>query len=594
MFLAITANSKFWDKNKELLFLGEWCKLYSSKKTWNQLSYKTLDYHWNDRTKLFDDYMYIESIYKYYLEELSKNLNRIHNINKPISYWRIIIGWWLRYFIEVFFDRYQNIINAENSYEELSTWIIDSDKIKEEFTPYNLDEFSDQVHKDDYNLYLFSFIIKNTNRLQFSCKEYEGTDQPLNKEKLIESKFSIRKIKTTVLNLYFYLFNFNSNIIFHQSYFGKKSLIKLQLKLGKFPNLELSIQNLKNKNCKSDRKKRKALKFEKTNDEFRNLLNVILQDQIPLIYFEDYTEVSKNVEKITNYVPKIIFTSNSHFNNDYFKIWTAKNVEKGTKLVIGQHGGHFGSGKFNSALDNDLTISDKYVSWGWGKKDYSLIKGLPANKLICLKPRDANHNSRTYKRIHMILSSYPRYSYRLYSIPFGPAWLETIKFQSIFVKHLSKKVQNELNIRPYMNNMGWDEAQRFKDQFPDISIDNQLLSWRDVLNQSKLNIETNNQTTFLESLACNIPTVLVLQEKYWEMEDDATNLFLEMKKVGMYFTDAKEAASFVNDISKNPLIWWEGDDVQDIKNRFCQKYAKKSKNWIKEWALELNISRFGS
>ena len=187
----------------------------------------------------------------------------------------------------------------------------------------------------------------------------------------------------------------------------------------------------------------------------------------------------------------------------------------------------------------------------------------------------------------MVLSSYPRYSYRLYSIPFGPTWLKAINFQIKFIEHLCKEVKAELIIRPYMKDMGWNEAKRFNDQFPEISIDSKSTSWKNVLRNSKLIIETNNQTTFLESIACNIPTVIILQEKYWEMTTEAKQHFKEMEKVNMLFTEAKNAALFINDIYHDPSQWWNRKDVQDVKNKFCEQYANSSDNWLRAWTKEI-------
>ena len=46
----------------------------------------------------------------------------------------------------------------------------------------------------------------------------------------------------------------------------------------------------------------------------------------------------------------------------------ADKVEKSTKLIIAQHGGHFGMTPMESYAKHQYIIPDKWISWGWQKK----------------------------------------------------------------------------------------------------------------------------------------------------------------------------------------------------------------------------------
>ena len=112
MFLITTADERTWRKDRKILFVGEWCKLFSRKKEWSKLDYEVLPYHWDDGKELHRDYLYLNDLYEKILPEVSKNLNKIHDVNHSIRYWRIIVGLWLLAFIHVFYDRYQSILSA--------------------------------------------------------------------------------------------------------------------------------------------------------------------------------------------------------------------------------------------------------------------------------------------------------------------------------------------------------------------------------------------------------------------------------------------------------------------------------------------------
>ena len=67
MFLVTTANQKYWKTDEKILFLGEWCKLYSEKHIWSNLDYEILVSHW-DKYQQFDSHReYLEGIYEKYL-----------------------------------------------------------------------------------------------------------------------------------------------------------------------------------------------------------------------------------------------------------------------------------------------------------------------------------------------------------------------------------------------------------------------------------------------------------------------------------------------------------------------------------------------
>ena len=43
----------------------------------------------------------------------------------------------------------------------------------------------------------------------------------------------------------------------------------------------------------------------------------------------------------------------------------------------------------------------------------------------------------------------------------------------------------------------------------------------------------------------------------------------------------------VNEIYKDPLLWWNSKDVQDVREKFCYRFARTSKNWVSELQEEL-------
>ena len=100
-FLITTALEETIPENQPLLLLGEWCRPISKKNKLDKLNIKLLPYHWDDRLKLHIDYLYLDEFYEKLLSELSFELNNIHGTQHDNRYWRILIGPWLGYFIQI-------------------------------------------------------------------------------------------------------------------------------------------------------------------------------------------------------------------------------------------------------------------------------------------------------------------------------------------------------------------------------------------------------------------------------------------------------------------------------------------------------------
>ena len=90
MFLATTADQRFWKTNETILFLGEWCRLYEKKTVWSQLGHEVLPHHWNNQSKLKRDAEYLENLYQKTLTSLVPQLNQLHDVNYSDKYSFII------------------------------------------------------------------------------------------------------------------------------------------------------------------------------------------------------------------------------------------------------------------------------------------------------------------------------------------------------------------------------------------------------------------------------------------------------------------------------------------------------------------------
>ena len=73
--LVSTALEGSWGETEPVLFLGEWCRLYSRRHCWLALDAEVLPYHWDDRGKFINDREILRLLYERVLIEIGEKLN---------------------------------------------------------------------------------------------------------------------------------------------------------------------------------------------------------------------------------------------------------------------------------------------------------------------------------------------------------------------------------------------------------------------------------------------------------------------------------------------------------------------------------------
>jgi putative transferase (TIGR04331 family) len=572
MFLITTADQRFWKKDEDILFLGEWCKIYDQRHIWSELNYKVLPYHWDDREKLYQDYLYLDIIYEKYLALLTDKLNNLHRVNYSQRYWRIVVGFWLYQFIEILFDRYLSIKSATDSGLVSDTWIC----------PQNIERWApdDSVCSDEYNNYLYSRIIQTLGELHFSVLDIKTFPTSDTLPKTNESLFK------QIINDLLDIFNKWSpsqwnQVVFVCTYLDKWDSVKLQLSLNQIPYFE-SHPVLPE--CGSvNQSMRKKLICKEGKNEFESILDWIIPEQIPKVYVEGYADLHKKSLDTFPKRPKVIFTANAYNGDTLFQLWSAFQVEHGAKLIGTQHGGHYGSGLWSASETHQNRICDRFYTWGWETSDAPNVLPLATGKFKgAIKGITPNPKG----TILMVEASFPRYSYWMYSVPVGPHMLNYIDEQYRFVRSVSDEVHEKLLLRLYPLDFGWNEANRWKDNCPTLKQYQGRKSIFQQLNESRLFIGSYNATTYLETFSANYPTVLFWNPKHWELRPSAKPFFDELRKAGILHDSPESAAKKVNEIFKDPQSWWNQKEIQETLNNFNYHFLRTSDDWLCEWKHE--------
>ncbi len=579
MFLATTANQKFWKPDEAILFLGEWCRVYSQRHVWSELEHEVLAYHGRDRDALYGDYKYATNVYERILVQLTNNLNVLHGSNYSVRYWRIVLGPWLVHFIEILLDRYRSICVAVDSGKVTGSWI--TPEFPAECVPADFSQFRQWFVGDAYNHCLYSQIIKSMGNIPWEAKE-EMDFSAFRKEK--KSPSAGGGFKKSVIEL---LGAFSrvipeplQKVVMVESYIKPVDIMRLQILLGVAPcpyRPEVKIAP-----TEADWEMRRKIKLGQGENCFESILKECIPLQIPRIYVEGYAGMARRGLAAFPKNPKVILTSNAYKANEGFKFWAAGQVERGVKLVVTQHGGHVGDGLWSTDDDHEIKIADRYFTWGWTRTNESKTVPMPSSMLAsgkdCLPDPDGP--------ILCVPCSFPRYPYLMFSVPQGPLVLEMIKFQERFFKSASPQVHSlcEMRLFPYS---GWDEKLRWLDSAISPRIYQGNKSYYDHLSISRLCICFYNGTPFLETFAANYPTLLCWDPNYTELNESARPYFDRLREAGILHDTPGSATSKLNEIYQNPRSWWMSLEVQDAKNKFCDQFVRTNPDWLAQWKGEL-------
>tara|TARA_B100001057_G_scaffold308324_1_gene308426 strand:+ start:967 stop:2706 length:1740 start_codon:yes stop_codon:yes gene_type:complete len=568
--LITTALEETWpDQESKIIFLGEWCKLYSKKKSWKNLSYEVVDYHWDNREKFEKDYYYLTDFYEKTLQTLTIQMNSIHQVNLSYKYWRILLGPWLSLFIASVFDRWEMIRLVTSSNDKLQSNIIIDSEFK--WTPYDYNNFKKLLmESDEWNNFIYSKIIELYHDKIAINNLYEN---------LRDSKVSIKKrnIKIFLLKIYQPIANFinsNKSSLILSSYLSRIDETLLSLRLLQLP---LFINLNKIKNHSPDKNRRNWKVSMDTSSKFEKFLLEIIPNQIPSVYIEGYQSLNNKLQRLNwPKSPRSIFTSNSIHVDEIFKHYAGINEK--SSLVICQHGGSYGISKLNFSEYHELSVADKYISWGWINKS-SKTKIYPLGQLNSKSIKKIN-SSKT--KLLIVTATVARYSYLMQSMTISSQWLSYFKNQIDFIKNLDKAITNETIVRLFRHDYKWDQIERWKEIFPDLNYNTGITNLETLYNETKLYVATYNATTYLETFRLNIPTIIFWDTNYWENRDSVKPLFEELKRVKVFHDSPESAAKHINKIWDNVEGWWGSPEVIQVINKFNKSVNRNNKNIVSD------------
>ena len=578
----------FNEEKKNISFLGEWCKI-NKKYPEKNFKHKVQKCHWTEFNKLKKDSKYIEKQYEKILSFLYKDLNKLKKKKKDKRYWRIIVGPWLTFYIATMFDRWETIRIFFKKNRNLKTSYLKNIN-KNILTSKNTVNFLYNAQNNDiWNHENFLRII-NFNYKK-NIKHQAATINHMKKDRIKSTRYNLKSIimyffKLIDTALSFFALKHNK-VILDSFQFSKLDLIKLHLKSKMIPAFYINIfKDFElNSNRTFEYNKRKLLlkDLNFSNKSFLHFLVISLRNDLPICFLEEFNKVHNSVNYLTNYKKKTIITMTSHFFNERFKIWLAEMISKGSKFQIAHHGGSLPP-KLSLFIDHNEKISDKILSWfKFNKKIFKQMS--PVQLLRYKKIQKKSKNS-----CLILACETNRYPVRCQSWPYVEQYKLWLNDINIIVENLEPIIKKKVTYRCSSDEMGFGTISKFKKKFKELkSTDIHQSNLTEELSKAKLTICTYPDTTIADSIMSDTPTIIVFSTKLYRLSQKSNKIIKYLKKNNIFFDDMKKASKHINNIWKNPNIWWKSSKVQVALSRFKKDAFNVNENWIEEWSNHINI-----
>ncbi|NHQ59197.1 hypothetical protein G9409_01095 [Chlorobium sp. BLA1] len=577
MFLATTSTREFWNPSGKLIYLGEWCLLYSEKKQKKSFDSDIIPFYWDSGSKTEVAIRYCQLILEKLYTELTRVLNSYHGVDYEIKYYKLLLGTWPFHFIHQLYDKYIHLKTAIALYPDLHTWSLDKDQHYIPVDPIDYFKVLLTGNDDRYQLQIYSDLLILM-EIQYSNKKLLNPLLQKSRYQRTIKKYSKSNIYRIISGRISKLHTFCLSDV-PLTFFQMISLfirMRGNILVDNF-NYDIDIS------CKPDLQYRKEIKLEMNGDHFESLLSSIILKHLPIIYLEGYKELHAQVFQKEDRNPSSFLTSQIA-GNVCRSIYVAEKY-KIMNIYSLQHGGGYGVDKLNPSEMYERDVSDLFFTSGWVDDEKTKPLSIPIFK-------NKSYNIKQRKDILFCINDLPRYVFRFHYVPMGAAAMNNYLADSIrFLSALNNKSRIIIRIYPDDNRFGNCTKERVDYEHPGLRYDSSRRSFLTALKYSRLFVSNYFNTASLEALANNIPTVVFLDKEIFAFSDHAMPFISMLYSVGILHETPASAAAFIDKNYADIMSWWESASVQKARISFVNKYASCVDNWQQEWhgVIERNI-----
>lgn len=580
------------DVKEAIGFIGN--KNYDYLKSLNPKASEIIDIKssWTNKDKLISSNRYLSKLEIKFFKELISAFNKVFDTNYTEDYWNIFLRPSAFSIMTFLFERWSTIEDSCNSFNVISTNF--SAENHKQFVSDDIGDLNLKVCDSDiFNHFIYQEILKFKKIDYFQSKvKIENLNLVIKNKENISLKY-LKKIKIKnfiylckllvkeIHNQYSILRSNNKNFVFISNRVSNQKLKDeiCNLFSKKFFSLKIKTSKKKFKYDQDFRNKlEKNFNFKPSN-EFEFFLKDFFFKLLPISFVEKYQTIKKENE---NYKKKFIFQvgfllQDQMYGNESNELeWIAHNAFNKKEIIYLQNGGGPLTARYFSISEIIKKVTRKNLTFGSSDniKDNLFGVGLYRfpNKKI-----ETNDNGNI---IYTMFTPYGYCSEVSSVVPINNEWVDyidaQIKLLNILPEEITKKIVIRMKKRhpinsPFKDYFGFQ--QKLKKKFPNIKHDDYTKPLQNLIQNSRLVIATLDTTTMLETLSLNIPTLIMLDLKKFQITEDAKEYYQKLHDVGIITYTPEETQKRIIEIFANISLWWNDANVQLARENFCQKFA---------------------
>jgi len=592
-YLITTADERTWKFDQPIVFIGEWCRVYSRKTIWKNMDAVVARPYGLELAKKDADFFFARELINKLFPKFCHILNQFHGTQHSERFWKIVLGHWFRRVIDVLINRIKTIKQCLFEYEvsgttaiSCQTYSVATQDSNSAIWAFNDDIWNGALTGKILTLlksaqFPIEYVSEDTRNKNFFEFKYSASDQS-------NKRIILRALNNTIFRT-IKIFTRKRDAFIINSYLPFQKEVELYLALGQVPRKWVS-PNLKIIE-KSDKKLRDRLSNYlkiQTDNELEGIIALLIFELLPICYLEGYKSLNQMVSKQPwPKFPKFIFTSNNFDSDEIFKLWAAHKIETGSKYFAGQHGNSYGTYRYRHPSIEEET-ADRFLTWGW-------TDGLPQHVPAFIF-KTVGRNKKQYNSNGGLLLIEVSLPHRISTwdsyAEFGKYFDEQIDF----VEKLGIFSKQKLTIRLHAGHRyaAWNEEARWHDLGNHIKIDSGRTPIKKLIKDSRLVVHSYDSTGILETMSLNIPTIAFWQNGFDHLRESAKPFYQLLVDAEIVHLSPEHAAKHVNAVWNSIDDWWFSQKVQDARVQFCSRYARESGSPIRELKQILVDSQIGT
>jgi hypothetical protein len=544
-------------------------------------------------------------LYDKYSKILAVELNRVHSTNCSLRYWETLLNRFLYPLTATVIDKHEIVTDLRNRWPNSVIDIVDVGT--QWVSPHTAPSFGSSrlMH-----LLIYSVVAVTTKAVPYEVIPADQLREAINtqgdgKKDLrsasntnagdcwfveIRKKFRwilllIRALKSGELPLSLIRYLNPTVIALGNQYLNPKDFVSLMIRAKRVPFYFNSDGWGTLAFAPYDPDRRDALRFPRAESPREEALQACIRRFLPTVFLENYDTARKYVLKTLPKSPKLILNAQHHSGGEFVDFFIAHAVEDSrSKHMMVCHGGCYGAMEVSVQEKVWARVSDIYAVWSNPRNYDTNCQTIKLPSLRFHKWLGFSKVRNSGKQILVMLTGhYPqRYAYNsIYPYTIDD---EYDSWQIRFLSEIDSMHHGEIVIRDYHRSS--DISRGIVREWADehgIEVSSGRSLW-DALRESRIAVQTVPQTTYLETISANHPTLCFWNPEANLIRTDLMPYFEGLVTAGILHRTPESAARKLNEIASDPVHWWSSPGVKSAVSEFRDNVCRTSNTALAEWA----------